>query len=318
MQLAPSETGHRDQSRMAKHKEHTMNSTRQLLAVAVSLALSTTAAAQTGASPAAGESARGTASPAVTAPTGGGTSAASAAVATHEMKVIRLSKLDGLNVHDAEAKKIGEVKDVVIDPASGRVLHALVSVGGLLGVGAKEFAVPTRELRVFSQSAEDSLPMRAQLGAPLDRLTPAKDLEKDSPYVMGSKLIGMDVNDSNGKDAGEIEDVIVDLQSGEARYALVEFDASWSVKDKLFAFRMSDLKRDKEGKDLALNVTRESLEQTPSIEKSRLDKLDLSDQSWLQAAGGASTPAAGGSAPAAPGGSTPAAGSTSGASPASK
>jgi len=296
-----------------------MNSTRQLLAVAVSLALSTTAAAQTGASPAAGESARGTASPAVTAPTGGGTAAtASAAAATHEMKVIRLSKLDGLNVHDAEAKKIGEVKDVVIDPASGRVLHALVSVGGLLGVGAKEFAVPTKDLRVFSKSAEDSTPMRAQLGAPPDSLTPAKDLEKDSPHLMGSKLVGMDVNDSNGKDAGEIEDVIVDLQSGEARYALVEFDASWSVKDKLFAFRMSDLKRDKDGKDLALNVTRESLDQTPSIDKSRLDKLDLSDQSWLQAARGASTPAAGGSAPAAPGGSTPAAGSTSGASPASK
>jgi len=203
------------------------------------------------------------------------------------LKAVRLSKLEGVNIYDSNAKKIGEVQDLVLDPASGRVLHALVSIGGVMGVGGKHYAVPTKQLRVFSRSAEDGVPMKVELGVAPDSLTPAKSLDKDSPYVMGTKLVGTDVNDSGGKNAGEIEDLIVDLQAGEARVALVEFDKDWSLGDKLVAVPMSEFKRDKDGKDLALNVTKESVGQKPGIEKSRIDKVDLSTQPWMQAATGA-------------------------------
>jgi sporulation protein YlmC with PRC-barrel domain len=262
-----------------------MDTKRQLAAMAVALTFAGTVAAQTGAT-AATDSPRGTASPAVTSPPGGAAvSTAPAAAATHELQAVRLSKLEGVNIYDADSKRIGEVEDLVLEPGSGRVLHALVSIGGVMGVGDKRFAVPTRQLRAFSRSAEEGIPMKVSLDAAPDSLTPAKKLDKDSPYVMGTKLIGTDVNDSAGKEAGEIEDLIVDLRSGEVRIALVEFDKSWSVDDKLFAFQMSELKQDKEGKKLAVNVTRESLAQTPSIEKSRLDKVDLRTQPWMQAAG---------------------------------
>jgi hypothetical protein len=67
---------------------------------------------------------------------------------------------------------------------------------------------------------------------------------------------------------------------------MIEFESSWAEKDKLFAFPISELKRDKDGKEFALAVTKETLGSRPSIEKSRFDKVDLSDQSWLQATGG--------------------------------
>jgi sporulation protein YlmC with PRC-barrel domain len=277
------------------------------LAVAVALPLAGPAAAQTDA-----DRGRGAASPAVSTPPGGAAaSTAPAAAATHELKAVRLSTLEGVNLYDGNDKKIGEVKDLVLDPASGRVLHALISIGGVMGIGEKEYEVPTRQLQAFSRSAEEGVPTKVQLNAAPESLAPAKKLDKDSPYVLGTKLIGADVDDSDGKDAGEIKDVVVDLPSGEARFALIGFEDGWQADDKLVAFPMSSLKRGADGKDLALEVTRETVGQAPSVEKSRIDKVDLSTQPWMQAAtgtGGGGAPAGGSPA----GGSKPAAGEASG------
>lgn len=299
-----------------------LSSTRKILAVAVGLALSGAVAAQTAGSPAPGGTAPGAKSPAST-PAAATPAKSSAAEATHELKAVRLSKLAGVNIYDNESKKIGEVKDVVLDPSSGQVQHAVVSIGGVMGVGDKEHAVPLKDLKVYSKSADDSVPAKVTLASGPDSLPPAKKQEKDSPHVLGSKLIGTDVNDAEGKDAGEIEDLVVDLQSGQVQYALMEFDKAWSLNDKLVAFKMSEFQRDKDGKskDLVLNVTKESVAQKPSLDKSRLDKTDLSDASWLQKVGGdtagAPATASGGSTPAAgtgSAGSTPAAGSDAGGS----
>jgi len=285
-----------------------MNSNR-LLTLAVGSAFSAFSAlapAQTGASPGSGD--RGTAGPAMTAPAvpgatapGGAAATSPAIAAAHELKAARLSKLDGVNIYDSNAKKIGEVEDLVIDPESGRIVHALVSLGGVMGIGDKQYAVPTKQLRIFSRAVDDTVPLKVELGAPQDSMTPAKSLEKDSPYLMGSRLVDMDVYDGSGKEVGEIEDVIVDLQSGEAKYVLIEFEGSYAPDDKVYAFPMSALKRDKDGRKLMLNVTKESLSSTPSVDLARLDKVDLSDTAWLQAAAG--------SAGRSPGGGTTATGS---------
>jgi len=37
---------------------------------------------------------------------------------------------------------MGGIKDLVIDPESGRVVYAVVSFGGILGLGNKLFAIP--------------------------------------------------------------------------------------------------------------------------------------------------------------------------------
>lgn len=293
-----------------------LSTPRKILAVAVGLALCGAVAAQTAGSPAPGGTAPGARSPAG-APAAATPARSPAAEATHELKAVRLSKLDGVNIYDSESKKIGEVKDVVLDSTSGQVQHAVVSIGGVMGVGDKEHAVPLKDLKVYSRAADDSVPAKVTLASGPDNLPAAKKLEKDSPHVLGSKLIGTDVSDAEGKDAGEIEDLVVDLQSGQVQYALMEFDKAWSMDDKLVAFKMSEFQRDKDGKDLVLKVTKESVAQKPSLEKSRLDKTDLSDASWLQKVGSDTAGAQGGSTTAgstgagSSGGSTPAAGTGS-------
>jgi sporulation protein YlmC with PRC-barrel domain len=45
------------------------------------------------------------------------------------------------NVYDANENKIGDVKDVLVDK-SGKIVTLIVGVGGFLGAGEKDVAVP--------------------------------------------------------------------------------------------------------------------------------------------------------------------------------
>ena len=59
-------------------------------------------------------------------------------------------------VYDNAEGKIGVVTDLVVDN-SGNVTTAVVSVGGLLGVGKKDVAVPFKDLKVASRDGKDWL-----------------------------------------------------------------------------------------------------------------------------------------------------------------
>src|SRR6185295_20340683 len=57
----------------------------------------------------------------------------------------------GADVRNLQGENLGDIKDIVIDRASGRIVYAVVSFGGFLGLGEKLFAVPWS---AFSQSTE--------------------------------------------------------------------------------------------------------------------------------------------------------------------
>ena len=48
-------------------------------------------------------------------------------------KSYRASKLDGLNVRNAQGEKVGRIEDLVVDVENGRVLYAAMSFGGWFG-----------------------------------------------------------------------------------------------------------------------------------------------------------------------------------------
>jgi sporulation protein YlmC with PRC-barrel domain len=195
--------------------------------------------------------------------------------ASHPLKAVRLSKLDGVDLFDANNKKVGEIDDVMVDAKSGAVHQLVLETGGVAGVGAKKHTSSLGDLKLFSKSADDNAPAKATLAKGLEGLPAAKKMAKDSPYVEADDYLDRDVVDASGKKIGELEDLVIDLSSGQALYALVEFDKSWSPKDKLFAFKPSDLLPGK-GKAVQVNATRETLDQLPSLDKNALDKSDLS------------------------------------------
>src|ERR687885_717850 len=48
----------------------------------------------------------------------------------------------GADVENPQGQNLGDIKDIVIDRGSGRIVYAVVSFGGFLGMGEKLFAVP--------------------------------------------------------------------------------------------------------------------------------------------------------------------------------
>jgi hypothetical protein len=66
--------------------------------------------------------------------------------------LIRGNMFIGANVENPQGQNLGDIKDIVIDRASGRIAYAVVSFGGFLGMGEKLFAVPWG---AFSQPKAD-------------------------------------------------------------------------------------------------------------------------------------------------------------------
>lgn len=59
-------------------------------------------------------------------------------------------------VYDANNNKIGQVDNLILS-SDGQIKTAVIGVGGLLGVGEKDVAVPFSQLKVASQNGTEEL-----------------------------------------------------------------------------------------------------------------------------------------------------------------
>lgn len=60
---------------------------------------------------------------------------------------VRAEKLIGMNVYDTNGDKVGEVKDILFD-ANGQAVGVVLSVGGVLGLGAKQVGLQWSEVDI--------------------------------------------------------------------------------------------------------------------------------------------------------------------------
>jgi sporulation protein YlmC with PRC-barrel domain len=56
-----------------------------------------------------------------------------------------------------------------------------------------------------------------------------------NPVIRARHVEGMPVRNSAGADLGKVEDIVVDMHTGEVRYAAIAFGGVLGVGDKLFA-----------------------------------------------------------------------------------
>ncbi len=66
--------------------------------------------------------------------------------AAQQQALYRGTKIIGSVVRDGKDRKIGEIKDLVLDARRGEVAYAVVSFGGAMGVGHKYHAIPWQAL----------------------------------------------------------------------------------------------------------------------------------------------------------------------------
>ena len=56
--------------------------------------------------------------------------------------------ITGTRIKNADGKDVGEIDALLIDPKDGKVTHAVVGLGGFLGIGEDKVVVPWSDIKV--------------------------------------------------------------------------------------------------------------------------------------------------------------------------
>lgn len=73
------------------------------------------------------------------------------------MRIMKASELLGRPVHNDRGENIGEIKDLAVDEQTGRIVYAVLSFGGFVGVGDKYFAIPPALLQTPASGSYSTL-----------------------------------------------------------------------------------------------------------------------------------------------------------------
>ncbi len=77
------------------------------------------------------------------------------------------------DVYNVQGEDLGDIKEFMIDMRTGRIAYAVLSFGGILGMGEKLFAVPWGALKL------DTVNERFTLDASKESLKDAPGFDKD-------------------------------------------------------------------------------------------------------------------------------------------
>jgi len=181
---------------------------------------------------------------------------------------VKATQLLGMTVTDSQGKSLGKVEDFIFRPATGAIRYAVLSFGGTMGVGDDLYAIPLRDLEVAAEKDELVAPTLTK-----ERLDTAKHFARDAwpddkrywddadkiygitsettlgtpSAVRAKEFVGSDVASTGGSAAGEVEDLVVDLNSEMVHYVILKTDASLggksiAVPSSAFRFASSDTK----------------------------------------------------------------------------
>jgi len=87
--------------------------------------------------------------------------------------LLAASEIKGSTVRNGQREEIGNIDELLIEPDSGRVRFAILSVGGFLGLGSTRVAVPWSAFEISRQGGK----MTYMLDATRERLEKAPRVE---------------------------------------------------------------------------------------------------------------------------------------------
>ena len=103
-------------------------------------------------------------------------------------QVMAADTLQGDNVRNDADEDLGEITDIMIDVPTGRVAYAVMSVGGMLGIGDKLFAIPWSALRLDPENK------CFRMNVAKDRFEQAPGFDKDHWPTMADQQWAEDVH----------------------------------------------------------------------------------------------------------------------------
>lgn len=214
-------------------------------------------------------------------------------------KIERANKLIGKSVLTSDRQKAGKISNAVVDIETGRILYAVVSVGGVAGVGGTDVAVAPG---AFSAETPDSVLVNADKqklqNAPQftsdvskpDQLGQASFVDKvyqhfgqASWWQGGSKaanegsfnnahkvsdLGGMKVLDVNNQAIAKVKNTMLDLHGGRVAYVVISPDSSLKLGgNNYYALPPNALTLSSDKQNLVTGITREKFASAPHFDE---------------------------------------------------
>ncbi len=216
---------------------------------------------------------------------------------------VALTKIIGMDVQGANGKKVGKIKDLIVNVSSADIRYAILEFDPGFLKAEKFFAVPLNSLQYVASGKP--LMYKEVTRAQLEKTAVNKtDWEKaldNNRYVLGldqsygykppsgesrsmraSSLIGKNVVDRSNKKIGDIKDLVVDMKSSKVDFVVLAFDPSWMTREKMFAFRLTDFTSIPDKNDLLLDVNRETVETMKSFDAKHWENLnDLNREQFM-------------------------------------
>lgn len=212
----------------------------------------------------------------------------------------RASRLIGMNVDNARGENVGEISDLAVDLNTSELRYAILSFDPGLLSAEKLFAIPLNQLRlqpgqrqavynVDRQQLERASFNRSDWierfftdESRVRRLDQAWNLKQPTDRASAlrvSDLMGKDIDDRNGREIGEIEDLVVDISRQRVHYAVAEFDPDQAAGGPYHALPLALLQfaRDRDNLTLALDTQR--LQALPSFNRAQWSSLN--DRNWV-------------------------------------
>lgn len=106
----------------------------------------------------------------------------------------------------------------------------------------------------------------------------ASDTRVGATLLCASTISGDEVCNLQDEKLGEIQEVMLDIDEGKIRYAVLASGGFLGIGDRLFAVPWSALKLDKENKRFMLDVDAERLKNAPGFDKDQWP--NMADPSW--------------------------------------
>lgn len=93
-------------------------------------------------------------------------------------------------------------------------------------------------------------------------------MDKAERLMAITSIIGDRIENPQGEDLGKIDDLMININSGEIEYAVVEFGSFLGLGGKLFAVPFRELTFDTDRKIVLLDRDKEYLRKSPGFDKS--------------------------------------------------
>lgn len=207
---------------------------------------------------------------------------------SNPIRVQRASEIIGMSVRTPGGDNVGQIQDLVVDTGNGNLRYAMLRFDPGFFSGERLFAVPVDRLSMAWD--HDDLVLSGVTREQLERAAIDRSVWNDSyfsdlsrvtrldsawgegsrtakPVALVSRLLDRRVLTSQGRRAGELEELVIDMDRAQVHYAVVDFDRGWLSSDRSVLMPLTALKLEPTGREARLNLDRKQIDSMPDFER---------------------------------------------------